>query len=110
MKKKTKKKSLVKKKKENAKLTKSSKSKTVVPTKPTTASLPVKNGFPYIPAADEALKHYIRKIKHYPILTAEEEQKLIESYRKYKNLDAVRELIQSNLRLVVKISLEYLTI
>ncbi len=69
--------------------------------------LPVKYGFPYLPAADAGIKHYMRNVSHYPILTQEEEETLIESFRKNKNKESVRKLIQSNLRLVVKIALEY---
>jgi RNA polymerase sigma-32 factor len=72
-----------------------------------TSQLPVTYGYPNLPQTDRALTHYLKQISHYPILSEEEERTLVESFRQHKNVEAAKELIQGNLRLVVKIATEY---
>jgi RNA polymerase sigma-32 factor len=55
----------------------------------------------------DPLQLYLREIQRYPLLTSEEEQKFAIRYRKHGDKDAAYRLITSNLRLVVKIAMEY---
>src|SRR5579871_5399673 len=50
---------------------------------------------------------YIRKIREMPILTHEEEFQLAKKWRDEGDRDAVEQLIESHLRLVVKIAAGY---
>lgn len=59
------------------------------------------------PVVYDPLKNYLRKISQYPLLTPEEEKSLTWQYYKNKDPDAALKLVVSNLRLVVKIALEY---
>lgn len=53
---------------------------------------------------------YIKKISKYPLLTLEEEKELILKLQKFNDVEAARQLVCANLRLVVKIAMEYHTI
>lgn len=55
----------------------------------------------------DPLTQYLQEIRKYPILPADEQRELAIRYQKYKDLEAARRLISSNLRLVVKIVFEY---
>ncbi len=59
------------------------------------------------PIVYDPLKRYLREISQYPLLTPEEEKELAWRYYKEKDPDAALKLVVSNLRLVVKIALEY---
>lgn len=50
---------------------------------------------------------YFEKIKSFPILTEEEEQKLIIDFKQNHNLEAAHQLVISHLRLAAKIALTY---
>ncbi len=52
---------------------------------------------------------YLREIKQFPLLTAEEEFKLATRYRKHNDREAAEKLVTSNLRFVVKVAFEYKT-
>ncbi len=64
-------------------------------------------------AADRALVEYdplhiyLQEIRKYQLLTREEEQELAIRYREHGDKDAALRLITSNLRLVVKIAMEF---
>lgn len=60
-----------------------------------------------LPAPFDPLNAYLQEISRYPVLTREEEFELAERVYKYKDKEAAQKLIISNLRLVVKIALEY---
>jgi RNA polymerase sigma-32 factor len=55
----------------------------------------------------DPVKRYLAEIRHYPILTKEEEQELAKEFLETDSSEAALRLVTSNLRLVVKISLEY---
>ena len=54
-----------------------------------------------------ALQRYLAEVRAYTLLTREEEQELALRFREDEDLDAARRLVTSNLRLVVKIALDY---
>ena len=55
----------------------------------------------------ESLSKYIRRIQRYPLLRPEQERDLALSWAEGGNLDAAHELVNSHLRLVVKIAMGY---
>jgi RNA polymerase sigma-32 factor len=55
----------------------------------------------------DPLQSYLQEIQKYPLLSREEEQELAIRYKKYGDKEAAYRLITSNLRLVVKIALEF---
>ncbi len=55
----------------------------------------------------DPLRRYLWEIKRYPILSREEEHRLAMEYRRTGDMNIAMILITSNLRLVVKISLEF---
>ena len=60
-----------------------------------------------LPSGSAILQRYLWEISRYPVLSAEEEAKLARLYHKYRDRDAAFRLITANLRLVVKIALEF---
>jgi len=59
------------------------------------------------PVPFDPLHRYLAEIRGYPILDAEDEKALAIRYREKGDLEAAYRLVVSNLRLVVKIALEY---
>jgi RNA polymerase sigma-32 factor len=59
------------------------------------------------PAQYDPLQRYLMEIKKFPLLTREEEIRLAIRYRETGDVDAAYKLVTSNLRLVVKIALEF---
>ena len=55
----------------------------------------------------DPLQAYVQEIRRYPLLTREEEHLLAVRYTKRGDLEAARQLVTANLRLVVKIAHEY---
>lgn len=53
------------------------------------------------------LKQYLREISQYPLLTIEEELKLAKQLFEKGDMEAAKRLVRANLRLVVKIAMEY---
>lgn len=60
-----------------------------------------------LPLPFDPLKQYLAEVSKYPVLSREEEFKLAEKVYKNKDKDAAQKLVISNLKLVVKIALEY---
>lgn len=58
-------------------------------------------------AGNDPLKMYFAEISRYPILTADEERQLAELAHTHNDKKAIEKLIMSNLRLVVKVALNY---
>jgi len=59
------------------------------------------------PVAYDPVSAYYQEVRHYPILTREEEKDIAIRYLETEDIDAAYELVTSNLRLVIKIALEY---
>jgi len=55
----------------------------------------------------DLLNQYLAEVRRYPLLSPEEEHKLAVRYREEDDQDAGRQLITSNLRLVVKMAFKY---
>jgi RNA polymerase sigma-32 factor len=60
-----------------------------------------------LPVLHDSLQMYLREIRAIPLLNAEEEKSLAVRYRESGDMEAAYRLVASNLRLVVKIALEY---
>lgn len=56
---------------------------------------------------DDGLHKYLEQIKQFPVLSEEEENKLIRDFKEQGDLQAAQKLITSHLRLAVKIALTY---
>jgi RNA polymerase sigma-32 factor len=59
------------------------------------------------PALYDPITGYFQSIRNYPILSREEEKRLAVRYQKTGELEAAYGLVTGNLRLVVKIAMEY---
>ena len=59
------------------------------------------------PAIYDPVSAYYQTIRHYPVLTREEENKIAVRYLKTEDVEAAYTLVTSNLKLVIKIALEY---
>ncbi len=55
----------------------------------------------------DALQRYLSEIRHYPVLTREEEHDLAVQYKELGDIEAAYKLVRANLRLVVMIAREY---
>ncbi len=59
------------------------------------------------PAIYDPVSAYYQTLRHYPVLTRDEEKKLAVRYLETEDVDAAYTLVTSNLKLVIKIALEY---
>lgn len=55
----------------------------------------------------DPLQRYMNELRAYPVLPAEEQRELAIRYREQGELEAAHKLVTSNLRLVVKIAMDY---
>ena len=62
---------------------------------------------PKVRSAEASFFHYLQEIQKFPLLTLEEEQKYGERFQKTGDKEAAKMLIQSHLRLVVKIASKF---
>ncbi len=62
---------------------------------------------PKVRSAEASFFHYLQEIQKFPLLTFEEEQKYGERFQKTGDKEAAKMLIQSHLRLVVKIATKF---
>ncbi len=62
---------------------------------------------PKVRSAEASFYHYLQEIQKFPLLTFEEEQKYGERFQKTGDKEAAKMLIQSHLRLVVKIASKF---
>ena len=80
---------------------KANRASSLVPSGSRTSSSSVSSG------QDPLLALYLKEISKYPLLTLEEEQSLTKELAETGNIEVAKKLVLSNLRLVVKIALEY---
>ena len=59
------------------------------------------------PAIYDPVSAYYQTIRHYPVLTRDEEKEIAIRYLQTEDVDAAYTLVTSNLKLVIKIALEY---
>jgi RNA polymerase sigma-32 factor len=71
-----------------------------------TALVPVE-GIPGKTSVGDPLKDYIRKISRHPLLTQEREKELTLALHETGDIEVAKQLVMANLRLVVKIAMEY---
>ncbi len=73
------------------------------------SALTVVNEKKNLPAVrdENSLVAYFEKIKKFPVLTEEEEKKLVTDFQENKNLEAAQQLVTSHLRLAARIALAY---
>lgn len=69
--------------------------------------LPVPSGAAALPAPLDPLKRYMEEVARYPLLTQEEEAAVARHYREHRDRESAQRLVLANLRLVVKIAMEY---
>jgi len=93
-------------KKTKATAKKSKDKKKIVPVPAQGSALPVVKGSEDLIPTDP-LKRYMIEVGQYPIMTPEEEKETAEHYRKHEDKESAQKLVLSNLRLVVKIAMEY---
>jgi RNA polymerase sigma-32 factor len=62
---------------------------------------------PKVRSAEASFFHYLQEIQKFPLLTFEEEQRYGERFQKTGDKEAAKMLIQSHLRLVVKIATKF---
>lgn len=62
---------------------------------------------PTAPAATDPLAQYVKEISRYKLLTLEEEETLLKELQETGDIEVAKKLVLANLRLVVKIALEY---
>lgn len=67
----------------------------------------LEENLPALPPHLDPFKHYLKDISRYPLLNPEEEFALAVKLRDTGDIDAAKRLVQANLRLVVKIAMEY---
>ena len=60
-----------------------------------------------LPVKFDPLQKYLQEISKYPVLSREEEEKIAKAYYEAKDPRLAYKLVVSNLRLVVKIALEF---
>lgn len=60
-----------------------------------------------LPEGLDPLKQYLKDISRYKVLSLEEEKELVEELQKTGDIEVARKLVLANLRLVVKIAMEY---
>jgi len=67
----------------------------------------VLNGDSELRSSTDPLSQYVKEISRYKLLTPEEEEVLIKEMKDTGDIEVAKKLVLANLRLVVKISLEY---
>lgn len=65
------------------------------------------NGLDKHPVTTDPLTTYVREISRYKLLTPEEEEHLLKEMQETGDIEVAKKLVLANLRLVVKIAIEY---
>lgn len=65
------------------------------------------NGADKLPTNTDPLTQYVREISRYKLLTPEEEEHLLKELQESGDIEVAKKLVLANLRLVVKIAIEY---
>lgn len=65
------------------------------------------NGADQLPVTTDPLTTYVREISRYKLLTPEEEEHLLKEMQETGDIEVAKKLVLANLRLVVKIAIEY---
>jgi len=65
------------------------------------------NSVDNLPTTTDPLTQYVREISRYKLLTPEEEETLLKELQETGDIDVAKKLVLANLRLVVKIAIEY---
>lgn len=60
-----------------------------------------------LPDVSDPLKAYLKDISRYKVLSLEEEKELVDELQKTGDIEVAKKLVLANLRLVVKIAMEY---
>ncbi|MBX7147511.1 RNA polymerase factor sigma-32 [bacterium] len=60
-----------------------------------------------LPSRSDPLYAYMREVNRYPLLSREEEAEIVKHYLQHQDRESAQKLVTSNLRLVVKIAMEY---
>lgn len=60
-----------------------------------------------LPSVSDPLKAYLNDISRYKVLSLEEEKELVDELQKTGDIEVAKKLVLANLRLVVKIAMEY---
>lgn len=55
----------------------------------------------------DSLQRYMQEVGRYPMLTSEEEERFARHYQKFQDKESAQSLVLANLRLVVRIAMEY---
>jgi RNA polymerase sigma-32 factor len=70
------------------------------------SKLPAVRGPTHVTPSDPLLQ-YLNELRKYPVLSPEEQQELAQKFKETGDLNLAKRLVTTNLRLVVKIALEY---
>ncbi len=62
---------------------------------------------PALISPEQGLRKYLQEIAKFPVLSAEEEQKLAKRWAEHQDVEAAHQLVTSHLRLVAKIAFKY---
>ena len=65
------------------------------------------NRMDQLPTTTDPLTQYVREISRYKLLTIEEEEALLKEVQEHGDIEVAKKLVLANLRLVVKIAIEY---
>jgi len=71
-----------------------------------TSKVPALRGPGTVTPSDPLMK-YLHELRKYPVLSPEEQQEMAQKFRETGDLEIAKRLVTTNLRLVVKIALEY---
>jgi RNA polymerase sigma-32 factor len=83
------------------------KRKAASPPTPKIAAAPPAFRAPALPPATDPLRAYLAEVRQFKLLSREEEERLVKLYKETKEPETARKIITANLRLVVKIAMDF---